>query len=160
MMVSSISASKMRAIVAGLSLVIVLGCGDASGLARRYPVSGEIKYNGQPVETGRIDFKPTDGNGRAASGEIRNGRYSLMTATPGDGALPGDYKVSITAVEVDTTELKAIAKGGQFHHDQAFAKANENAKRLVPSKYQLAETSGLTATVKNEPTTKNFDLTD
>ena len=39
--------------------------------------------------------------------------------------------------------MKAVAKGGQFHHDAAFFKANKNAKSLVPSKYSLAETSGL-----------------
>jgi hypothetical protein len=56
--------------------------------------------------------------------------------------------------------LKAIAKGGQFHHDKTFAKTVRNAKRLVPSKYQLADTSGLTATVKAESNTSDFNLKD
>jgi hypothetical protein len=159
MIISRTSACKVVA-VAGMGLVTVLGCGDDTGLARRYPVSGTVTYNGNPVEKGRIDFIPAQAEGRAASGQIADGRYSLTTAIPGDGALPGPYKVTVTSVEVDTTELKAIAKGGQFHHDKTFAKAVRNAKRLVPSKYQLADTSGLTATVKAESNTSNFDLKD
>ena len=47
------------------------------------------------------------------------------------------------SVEIDDSAMKAVAKGGQFHHDATFAKAASNAKKLVPSKYNLAETSGL-----------------
>jgi len=68
--------------------------------------------------------------------------------------------VTVTAKEMDTTEVKAIAKGGQFHHDEAFAKAAKNAKPLVPAKYSLADTSGLTAEVKAQSNKVNFDLTD
>jgi hypothetical protein len=162
MIVARITASKVGGVIVGMSLMIILGCGDDTGLSSRYPVSGTVKYNGQPVPKGRIDFLPTDNKvGRSASGDIVDGYYSLTTATPKDGALPGSYKVTVTAMEVDTTELKAIAKGGQFHHDEAFAKANREAKKLVPSKYQLADTSGLTATVKAESNTNvNFDLKD
>jgi hypothetical protein len=160
MIVPRISASKVLAAIAGMGLMIVIGCGDDSGLDARHPVSGKVTYNSQPVAKGRIDFVPAEATGRAASGDISDGTYTLTTAKPGDGALPGSYKVTVTSVEVDTTELKAIAKGGQFHHDEAFLKANQNAKRLVPAKYQLAETSGLTATVKAESNKIDFPLTD
>ena len=146
--------------LAGVGLVMVLGCADNSGLAKRYAVSGTVNYLGKPVEKGAITFTPTQADGRTASGTITNGSYSLTTAEPGDGALPGSYKVTVTAKEIDTTELKEIAKGGQFHHDAAFAKAVKNAKPLVPAKYSLAETSGLTAEVKAQSNTVNFDLTD
>jgi hypothetical protein len=159
MMISRTSARKVVAL-AGLGLVTVLGCGDDTGLARRYPVSGTVTYKGDPVEKGRIDFKPTQAEGRDASGEIVDGKYSLTTAVSDDSALPGPYKVTVTSVEVDTTALKAIAKGGLFHHDKTFAKAVRNAKRLVPSRYQLANTSGLTATVKAESNTSDFHLKD
>jgi len=154
------SIKVLTSAVAALGLVAVLGCRDDTGLARRYPVSGKVTYNGQPVEKGRIDFQPTEASGRAASGDLVDGNYSLTTATSGDGALPGSYKVTVTSVEVDTTELKEIAKGGQFHHDKTFGKAVANAKKLVPSKYQLADTSGLTATVEAKSNKFNFDLKD
>jgi hypothetical protein len=140
MMISRTSACKVVAL-ACIGLLAVPWCGDDTGLAKRYPGSGTVTYNGNPVEKGRIDFIPTQADGRTASGEIVDGKYSLTTFVSDDGALPGPYKVEVTSVEVDTTELKAIAKGGQFHHDKTFAKAGRNAKRLVPSKYQLANTS-------------------
>jgi hypothetical protein len=146
---------------AAMGLVMFLGCGDDSGLGKRYPVTGTVKYKGQPVSKGRISFSPDGGGGRACGGDIDNGAYSLSTTgAPNDGALPGKYKVSVTALEVDTTEMQKIAKGGQFHHDKAFKKANEQAKKLVPEKYALADTSGLTREVEARANTINFDLTD
>ena len=161
MIASRTFACRVTAALAGMGAVLVLGCGDPSGLPKRYPVSGTVTYQGKPVEKGRINFIPTQADGRAAGGEIENGEYSLTTAEPGDGAIPGSYKVTIIAVEVDTTKLKEIAKGGQFHHDKAFAKAVRTAKKLVPSKYQLPDTSGLTAEVKAQTNSGvNFELTD
>jgi len=147
--------------IAAMGLVVVAGCGDDSGLARRYPVTGSVKYKGQPVAKGRIAFTPDGAGGRAASGDIKEGAYALSTTgEANDGALPGKYKVTITAVDVDTTEMKGIAKGGQFHHDKAFKEANEKAKALVPSKYGLADTSGLEKEVKASANKIDFDLQD
>jgi hypothetical protein len=146
--------------LAGVGLLFVLGCGDSTGLAKRYPVSGKITYNGKPVEKGTISFVPTAPDGRSATGEISGGSYSLTTAEPGDGALPGSYKVTVIARDMDTSKLKEVAKGGQFHHDKEFAKAVSSAKPLVPSKYSLIDTSGLTAEVKAQSNPISFDLTD
>lgn len=153
--------SRVPATLAAMGLVMVVGCTDDSGLAKRYPVTGTIKYNGAPVPKGTISFTSDQPDGRSAGGDIVDGKYSVSTTgAPNDGALPGKYKVSIKATEADTTELKEISKGGQFHHDKAFAKSVETAKKLVPSKYSLPDTSGLTAEVKAAPNTFNFDLTD
>lgn len=161
MMASRTFACRVAAALAGMGAVLILGCGDTTGLGKRYAVSGKVTYQGKPLEKGRINFIPTQADGRAAGGEIENGDYSLTTAEPGDGAFPGTYKVTIVAVDLDTTKMKEIAKGGQFHHDGAFAKAVKTAKKLVPSKYQVPEMSGLTAEVKAQTNSGvNFDLTD
>lgn len=153
-------ARRAAATIALMGGIVVLGCGDESGLPPRYSVTGTVKYKGEPVEKGTITFAPNAPEGRVASGDIENGNYSLTTATPNDGALPGSYKVTISSVDVDTSEMQAIAKGGQFHHDAAFAKAVKTSKKNVPSKYQLADTSGLTADVKESSNVIPFDLTD
>jgi hypothetical protein len=143
-----------------MGIVACLGCGDDTGLAKRYPVSGKVTYKGAPIESGRISFEPTTPDARPAAGQIENGRYSLTTLAPGDGAIPGKYRVTVLSQEIDTSEMKEIAKGGQFHHDKAFAKAAKNAKNLVPSKYKLADTSGLEKEVKAESNSIDFDLVD
>ena len=141
-------------------IVVALGCDDGTGLGKRYSVSGMVLYKSQPVEKGTISFTPTTPDGRAATGTIENGKYSLTTLAPGDGALPGKYKVTVIAKEVDTTEMEKISKGGQFHHDATFFKAMKNAKKLVPAKYGLADTSGLEREVKTSSNTLDFELTD
>ena len=143
-----------------MGIFALLGCGDDTGLSRRYSVTGKVTYKGQPVEKGLISFIPTTLEGRPAAGQIENGSYALTTLSPNDGAIPAKYKVTVMSKEIDTTEMKAIAKGGQFHHDASFAKAVKTAKALVPSKYALADTSGLEREVKAQSNSFDFELTD
>lgn len=141
---------------------MILGCGDDSGLDQRYPVSGMVTVKGQPLPSGRIDFLPDDPEkGRPATGEIRDGAYRLTTLNENDGALPGSYKVTVASRQVDTTKVVATIKekgGGARQHE--VAKAQQSAKNLIPPKYLLAETSGLTAKVAEQSNDLNFDLDD
>ncbi|WP_422925069.1 hypothetical protein [Singulisphaera sp. PoT] len=141
-------------------LLAASGCGDGTGLPKRYPVSGTVKYKGAPVENGKISFIPDDPEGRTASGNIEKGSFYLTTLVESDGALPGKYKVTIESRVIDDTELKAVAKGGQFHHDKAFAKSVKTAKIMVPTKYSLPDTSMLTADVKPQSNSFPYDLSD
>jgi hypothetical protein len=161
--------------IAVMALAVSFGCGDSSGLPRRYPVSGTVTYQGKPLEGGNVNFTPTDpANGRAASGAISGGQYSLTTHNPGDGALPGSYKVSIVAKEIDPSKVevkvKTATKGGLTDaQKQAIAlqfqqfsigKAAAAAKNLIPAHYSSPETSGLTFEVKETSNTANFELKD
>jgi len=154
---SRFAALGSAALVTGLAL---LGCGDGTGLSPRYAVSGKVTYKGMPVEKGTINFAPVAADGRAAGGQIDNGYYTLTTLAPNDGALPGKYRVTVLSKERDETKLKEVAKGGQFHHDPSFFEANKKAKSLVPSKYGLADTSGLEREVKAQSNTIDIDLVD
>src|SRR5262249_44051569 len=133
-----------------------------TGLDKRYPVSGTVKYKGQPVAKGQISFIAVDKvKQRDANGFIQDGHYSLTTATSGDGALPGEYMVTIISKETDDTQIgETIKKCGGAGRQTDIAKAAAKAKNLVPGKYQLAETSGLKQTVKAAPNSIDFDLTD
>ena len=157
-----------------VAVAVIFGCGDPSGLPRRYPVSGTVTYNGKPLDGGNMNFAPTDPNGRAAGGTIFDGQYSLTTHDPGDGALPGSYKVSIVAKEIDPSKVevkvKTATKGGLTEaQKQAIAlqfqqfsigKAAAAAKNLIPANYSSPETSGLTFEVKERRNTANFELKD
>jgi hypothetical protein len=150
------------AILAATGLLLIAGCGDDTGLGRRYPVSGTVTYKNQPVEKGQIAFIPDDPKTqRPAEGFIENGHYTLTTATAGDGALPGKYKVTIKSQQVDNTQvLETVMKKGGGGRQGDIAKAASQAKNLIPSKYQLTDTSGLEVTVKAESNTFNFPLSD
>jgi major membrane immunogen (membrane-anchored lipoprotein) len=148
------------------AMVTIAGCGDdGSGLGRRYAVKGKVTYKGAPVAHGTVNFLPTDPpppEGRAATGEITDGYYSLTTVGDFDGALPGKYMVAIVALDVDlASAASSKAEGGQIHQgDAAHRKAMKNAKSLIPSKYGTGETSKLVATVETSSKTVDFDLTD
>jgi hypothetical protein len=140
----------------------VAGCGSDDGLGRRYSVSGTVKYKGEPLAKGQINFLPQDGKGRGASGLIEDGYYALSTNGDRDGALPGKYSVTILAKELDLTKAEARSKklGTGIPLPSDVAKANRTAKNLVPVKYSSPDTSKLTAEVKEQSDSIPFELSD
>jgi hypothetical protein len=145
--------------LAGLALIFALGCGEDDGIGRRYRVKGTVTYKGEPLKDGVIHFVPPTDGLRAAMGKISDGGYYLTTHTDGDGALPGKYQVTITSKVIDLSKAIAANKGGggSLMQDE-IAKAVRSAKNLIPPKYSLPQTSGLTAEVKAEANTIDFDL--
>ena len=47
---------RFQAILAVPVLLIIASCGTDDGLGKRYPVSGTVTYNGNPLEKGDISF--------------------------------------------------------------------------------------------------------
>ncbi len=141
--------------------LLAIGCGDDSGLATRYKVTGTVKYKGAPVEKGTVTFAPEDAaNGRSATSTITNGSYSLTTHANNDGALPGKYKVTVSSREVDLTKAQANNKAGGSMRQDDIAKAYKEAKKLTPAKYEIPETSGLSYEVKASSNVYDIDLQD
>lgn len=68
----------------------VCGCGGAPAGPKMYTVSGEVKFDEKPVETGRILFRLKEGDQSAFAGDIKDGKYSLKTEK-------GKMTVEITA---------------------------------------------------------------
>lgn len=75
-----------------LVLVLVvagsLGCGPSG--PQRYPVSGTVTWNGQPLAEGDILFVPVDGATVPDPGKIKDGKFSFE-------AQAGQKKVEIRA---------------------------------------------------------------
>ncbi len=80
-----------------LLLFTLVGCGS-----KLYPVEGTIvwKDNDKPVTElvgGAVNFEPDDGKGKSATAPIGpEARYQLYTTKPGDGVLPGAYRVTLS----------------------------------------------------------------
>jgi len=152
-----------RAVVA-LSLVvpwIAVGCGEDDGIGTRYPVTGNVTYDGKPVASGTITFNPDNPDaGRVATGIIRDGYYSLTTMANDDGALPGPYKVAIVAKDEDDSVKVDTKKGGGSRNPANVIKVAKAAKDLIPKKYISIATSELTAVVKEQTNSIPFDLKD
>lgn len=133
-----------------LSAVLVLGCGSGESLPT-VPVTGTVTLNGAPVAGAAVAFAPKDpAKGKPASGTTdASGKFKLTTylspTSSPEGAIPGDYQISVTKVEVPSTSMspedmaKGMAGGGTM-------KPPEN---LLPSRYANPAASGFTASVKS-----------
>ncbi len=162
-------ALRWRALLGVPALLVLASCGGSDdGLGKRYPVSGQVTYNGKPLEKGEISFIPEDAKKNAgASGRIENGTYSLSTGGEGDGAQVGSYKVTITAKEDYMAKAKAAfekeakqQRESSFIPPQFVAKAEAEAKSLIPAGYGDARTTTLKGEVKAQSNAIDFKLSD
>jgi len=174
-MFSHSALARRSLIVVTVSAVLVMtSCGTTDdGLGQRFPVSGKVTYNGNPLEKGSISFVPEDGKGIGASGAIQNGSYTMSTGGNNDGAPAGKYKVTITAKEdslakakADFEKARAARKNTSGTEDlaiiprQFMVKAEAEAKSLIPAGYGDSRTTTLTAEVKAQSNSIDFTLSD
>jgi hypothetical protein len=130
-----------------LPVVLLLGCGPAR--PRTVVVSGTVTYKKEPVKGATILLAPkTHGSPALATTDL-DGKYRLRTFANGDGAVPGDYVVSMSAY----VRVPAATGSGQ-------PAAPPKTKWLIPKKYGSSRTSGLTVTVVPTQQELNFDLSD
>jgi len=133
-----------------IAFVLLLGCSNSHGTAS---VAGQVLYKNQPVEGATVIFHPK-GEGAAAKpaqGKTDSGGHFTVTTYfgPGeqpDGALPGDYAVTVTKIDEPQ---------GAFdpHKDPP-------PKNHLPAKYSTPQQSPLTVTIKpgaNRPELKLED---
>jgi hypothetical protein len=157
MMPSSGQARPRRAIVAGLGLMVIFGCGS-DGLGKRYTVTGKVTCKGVALPSGTITFVPEDSQAKTAVGTITDGNYTLTTLSPGDGAFPGKYQVTVVSKDVDSSAVSTAPNS--LNRLKKVAAVNLTAKSRVPAKYELPTTSGLVREVLPKPNSFDFDLTD
>jgi len=83
----------MRLVACAIAAVLftLAGCTKSDTVA----VTGTVTINGQPAPDAEVTFMP-QGAGRAATAHTdSSGHFILETAKPGDGAMPGDYNVTL-----------------------------------------------------------------
>jgi|GEM_PF-344354 len=149
-------------------LMLGFGCGDGSGFASRYPVTGKVTYKGEPVKSAAINFIPVDPEGRPAGGRVKDGEYVLTTVDTDDGAIPGKYKVIVDDRELDPDAMRTAADAEAKKKKTTYAvipqhlqaQALKKMKSSLPGKYQDASTSDVEVEVKEETNTIAIELKD
>ncbi len=139
-------------LVALAMLAVLPACSKA---IKTEGVTGVITYNGEPLADATVKFIPTDATGSQSYGKTNEkGEYKLQTllGAADAGTTPGEYKVTVDCIETVET--------GNMIEENGEEKPETVAESLIPAKYNNAETSGLTATVKPGDNTINFDLSD
>lgn len=136
------------AIVAFFVGFTTIGCGDPVEMA---PIAGTVNYKGVPLKFGTVMFQPIAG-GQPAHGVIQpDGSFVLSTYNIGAGTRIGTNRVSVRCYE----NQDPAKSGGQFAGGQSLGRL------LIPIKYTMASSSGITIDVKpdgNSPV--NLELVD
>jgi hypothetical protein len=83
------SAARPRLLTGVLVLAALSGCG---GEASRESVSGNVTWQGRPLDQGDITFTPAAGDGLPVGGVVAGGLYDLPNPP---GLDPGDYLVRV-----------------------------------------------------------------
>lgn len=127
-----------------LALGLAAGCGEGDGLERQ-SVSGTVKFDGQPLDQGFIQFLPNADvkDPVMTGGPIEGGSYSIPAA---EGPVPGTYKVSISSAGGEQAPLEDVMPGTGPKH----------ALERIPTKYNTK--TELTAEIVSGANTKDFDL--
>lgn len=161
----------VRYLLACLGVLLIAGCSSESGFPTTYPVAGTVKYKSKPVDGATVTFYLTDGKGSAVGSTGPDGSFTLSSFRPGDGAVAGNYKVSIAKyaatqeVSADTPPPGEIASGDIDPANYAPPTASSSSQRPaapkneLPPKYAQADSSGLTASVSESGKNRfDFDL--
>jgi hypothetical protein len=130
---------------------LVTGCGTSEDVLPRQRVGGTVKWNGEPLKQGRIQFQPTGPGGLAGGAGIVDGTYAIPLA---EGLVPGKYQVLIYGA-ADAAQ-PSPAQPGLPGEAPPPKKA---VKDPIPDKFNIK--SRLTAEVtKDGPNEFPFELTD
>jgi hypothetical protein len=136
-------------------LGFLVGCGGGGGdrwsqdRPATVPAGGTVLYNQKPVEGASVTFIPQGHDHGAVGRTDASGRFQLQTFAPNDGAVPGEFKVTVRKVEV-----AGAGEEDAPEFDEDTRKGEEQF--LVPEKYAAAESTDLTVTI---PDGGNRDIT-
>ena len=114
-----------------LMLALSVGCGNNDG---RVVVTGEVTFDGKPLEDGNITFGGAQG--AAGAGKIVDGKFSLAESGDEQGVQPGSYDVLISSW---------FEERGSVREDGSFSPG----KTRIPLSYVDPKKSGLKAEVKS-----------
>ena len=105
-------------------LLFLAGCGSG-----RFPVAGEVTFDGKPVEQGTISFEPADGKGPTTGGKILGGKYEFKgNAAP----LPGKKAVRIFAARKTGRQVEVKRSKPKLMVDEI--------ERYIPDSYNTKTT--------------------
>jgi hypothetical protein len=130
----------MRTVLALLAVVLVASCDRGP---RTGEVSGKVSYDGKPLESGAINFFPSDGTTPTAGGIIKDGKYAVAKVSA------GKYKVTISGSQI---------VGQKKLYDTPNSPTAPITIDPLPEKYKDWNKTELTLDVKPGLNEKNWEL--
>src|SRR5437764_1920108 len=100
------------------------------------PAHGVVRYNGKPLEGARVTFAHTTAGVSAYAVTDAEGKFTLTTFQPGDGAAPGKYQLAVIKTQEPerhgAKDAPPIFRSGGAPH----------ARAHIPQQYGNQTTSG------------------
>ncbi|MFG0290663.1 MAG: carboxypeptidase-like regulatory domain-containing protein [Rhodopirellula sp. JB044] len=129
------------------SSLILSGCSGGSDRWKdaRPPLvdaSGVATFNGTPLEDAVVTFRPVEGNYAAFGRTEANGEFYLTTFDDGDGAVAGEYNVTVTKLDIELQENP--------DNPQVLPPIYHSEQSMIPATYGIVDESGLTATISSD----------
>ena len=157
--------SRLNSLILATAVLAAAGCGGADGEADRpprLPVTGTVTYNGAPLADAQITFNPETAGGTAAFARTdAEGHYELTSFETGDGAVAGNYIVTIEKYDTPPILTAEVSEDEYVPPEASNAPPPAPPKNLAPDKYRQMHTSDLRAVVSDGgDNTFNFTLTD
>ena len=142
-----------RTILAAMSVsaaLLLSGCGDGVDRPETVPVSGKVLLDGEPLG-GALVTMVSDTGGRPAITRSRDdGTFTMTTFVPGDGVIPGRYKITVSKDSETQNTYDAPGDESEDYDgstDRGFV-ADAGPKPVVPERYGSAATTDLIAMVE------------
>jgi hypothetical protein len=136
-----------------LALLAVVWLGAASGCGTKasdgVKVSGVVTLEGAPVERAKVTYNSSSGNAPAIGVTDSKGRFELTTFDMKtlksiDGALPGEYKVT---VEVQAPPGRSPLEQMEADHMKGKTRGAQKANSVLHDNYTDASKTPLKQTV-------------
>lgn len=146
----------MRWIASALLVSFSLGCG-ASGPVK-YPVTGKVILDGQPVAGVSVTFSPSDPKLPTSGGRTdAQGVYTLSTVQGDRGAVVGKHKVILSggSSALEQKPEDQYKSASTTPGSSGGSPVQETPKSPIPEKYS---TAGIEKDVAAKPNTIDFDL--
>ena len=140
-------------------LPCIAGCGGPT-----VRCEGQVLLDGEPLPGATVMFIPEDGSRVATGRTDTEGYFRLTTFEPGDGALPGEHRVTVTAFVPWTPCGAGGSDDSGAEIDDGPAGSGDCNLDFAPSRwtapefYSKPESSGLAATVGSGRRYFTFDL--
>ncbi|MDR2641393.1 MAG: carboxypeptidase-like regulatory domain-containing protein [Planctomycetaceae bacterium] len=143
-------------------ILIFVGCGQsASGR-----VSGIVMLDEKPLANATVTFYPTEPGSPAVGMTDKNGHYELAVSHSVKGAIPGNYKVTISTArseqpDYSSKEIKIISAIPEYVPEKLTNQVTTNLIKEIKSGKQKINFA-LTSTQTNEtaPTQNNKSTSD
>lgn len=141
-----------------LAALLVCGCDSVpEGQMPTAPVEVTVLYKGQPVEEAVVTFAGPEGTPPAFGRTDANGKAQMATYATGDGATLGTHSVSVVKQEFANVK-EEVSQDSPDYAPSPGASPVPVVKDLLPKKFSLPTTSGLTAEVVKGENKLTFDL--